>query len=114
ASFDRRFLESELQRIGLNGSGDFACSMLAARRLYPEAPNHKLGTLVNYKQLPTDGVYHRALADAEMTAHLWLRMLSDMEQDFGLQQVPFSLMQKLTRTPKGAVPALLHRFSVSA
>ncbi|MEH6628078.1 MAG: 3'-5' exonuclease [Motiliproteus sp.] len=114
ASFDRRFLESELQRIGLNGRGDFVCSMLAARRLYPEAPNHKLGTLVNYKQLPTDGVYHRALADAEMTAHLWLRMLSDMEQDFGLQQVPFSLMQKLTRTPKGAVPALLHRFSVSA
>jgi DNA polymerase-3 subunit epsilon len=109
ASFDQRFLTAELQRIDQHPPGHFACSMLAARRLYPHAPNHKLGTLVHYKQLPTDGVYHRALADAEMTAHLWLRMLADIDQEFGLNQISFALMQQLTRTAKGAVAALLRR-----
>ena len=113
ASFDRRFLVAELRRIGNHRVGDFACSMLAARRIYPAAPNHKLGTLVRYKQLPTDGTYHRALADAEMTAHLWLRMLADLEQEFGIQQLPFSLMQQLSKTAKGAVAGLLRRHAGS-
>ena len=78
ASFDRRFLDAELQAIARRYSGTFACSMLAARRLYPAAPNHKLGTLVKYKALPNDGTFHRALADAEMTAYLWLAMLEDI------------------------------------
>ncbi|OMH38854.1 PolC-type DNA polymerase III [Motiliproteus sp. MSK22-1] len=107
ASFDRCFLDAELLRIGRNYSGGFACSMLAARRLYQDAPNHRLSSLVAYKRLPTDGVFHRALADAEMTAHLWLQMLEDIGQIYGYQDVPFSLMQKLTRTNKKAVAKLL-------
>ena len=107
ASFDRSFLDSELSRIGRHYTGGFACSMLASRRLYQEAPNHKLGSLVAYKGLPTEGVFHRALADAEMTTHLWLQMLADIERNFGYQQVPFSIMQKLTRTNKRAVAKLL-------
>ncbi len=114
ASFDRRFLDAELSRIQQRTPGDFACSMLAARRLYPAAPNHKLGTLVSQLQLPSDGVYHRALADAEMTTHLWLRLLGDIEQQFGLRQVPFSLMQQLTRTAKKSVAALLQRHAKRA
>ncbi|WP_210397536.1 3'-5' exonuclease [Motiliproteus sediminis] len=109
ASFDSRFLEAEFARIGLPVGGTFVCSMLAARRLYPQAPNHKLGTLVAYKNLPTEGVYHRALADAEMTAQLWLQMLADLEQEHGLSRVPFAVMQQLTRTAKSSVAALLRR-----
>ena len=75
ASFDCRFLDAELQQINQTRTNEFACSMLASRRLYPDAPNHRLETLVNYKQLKTDGVHHRALADAEMTAYLWLNMM---------------------------------------
>lgn len=114
ASFDRRFMDAELSRIQQRTPGDFACSMLAARRLYPAAPNHKLGTLVSQLQLPSDGVYHRALADAEMTAHLWLRLLGDIEQQFGLRSIPFALMQQLTRTAKSSVPALLQRHAKRA
>ena len=109
ASFDRRFLDAEFSRIDQRSLGEFSCSMLAARRLYPGAANHKLGTLVSQLQLPNDGVYHRALADAEMTAHLWLRMLADIEQQFGLSDVSFTLMQQLSRTAKAAAPALLQR-----
>jgi len=74
--------------------------MLASRRLYPEAPNHRLETLVRYKNLKTDGVHHRALADAEMTAHLWVRMIEDIKSTFGIREIPFSLMQQLAKVSK--------------
>ncbi|BCA79443.1 3'-5' exonuclease [Desulfuromonas sp. AOP6] len=94
ASFDRRFLEAEFRRAGLPLPSEYACSLLVARRIYPEAPNHKLATLVHYRTLPV-GNFHRALADAEMTAHLWLRMMEDIRNRCGLRMVPFSLMQEL-------------------
>lgn len=109
ASFDRKFLDNEMALAGCAYSGAFACSMLAARRLYQNAPDHKLGTLVRYKRLPTDGVFHRALADAEMTAHLWLRMLEDLGEHYQLSVVSFNLMQKLGRTAKGAVHTFLQK-----
>lgn len=107
ASFDSRFLDAELDRIGHNRQNKFACSMLASRRLYPEAPNHKLETLVRYKKLKTDGIHHRALADAEMTAHLWIRMIEDIRDSYGLRTVPFGLMQQLCRTAKKNVPEFM-------
>jgi len=109
ASFDQRFLDAELQLIQRSYSGSFACSMLAARRLYPAAPNHKLGTLVKYKTLPSDGTFHRALADAEMTAHLWLAMLDDIEQSYAISDLSFVLMQKLTKVSKGSVAGFFKR-----
>lgn len=107
ASFDRRFLDAELQRIDRCRRQAFACSMLLARRIYPEAPNHKLGTLVTYKSLPTDGRFHRALADAEMTAHLWLCMVEDLRDDYGFREVPFALMGALATQKKHRVEAFL-------
>lgn len=100
ASFDSKFLVSELARINKNSAHLFACSMLIARRLYQDAPNHKLGSLVRFKNLPTDGTFHRALADAEMTTHLWLKMLEDMNNRYDIDQAEFALMQKLGKTPK--------------
>ena len=69
----------------------------------------KLGTLVKYKTLPNDGTFHRALADAEMTAHLWLAMLDDIEQDHALANVDFRLMQKLMKVSKASVPSFFKR-----
>lgn len=103
ASFDRRFLEAEFDRIGHACRYEFGCSMLAARRVYPDAPNHKLETLVRYKNLHTDGTFHRALADAEMTGHLWRRMTSDLRDQYALNVVPFALMQGLMKVQKGRV-----------
>jgi DNA polymerase-3 subunit epsilon len=111
ASFDQRFLDAELQRIGRPRRGAFACSMLAARRLYPDAPNHKLGTLVEYRRLPHDGTFHRALADAEMTAHLWLGMLDDLATRYHLGGIPFAMMRDLTRQPRGAIDAFLREIA---
>ena len=109
ASFDKKFLDHEMALARTQYQGKFACSMLSARRLYQQAPDHKLGTLVRYKKLPTDGTFHRALADAEMTGHLWLKMLEDLDADYGLNHVPFSLMQQLSRTTKAQVKAFLQK-----
>ena len=109
ASFDSRFLDAELARINHKRQNEFACSMLSSRRLYPDAPNHKLETLVRYKSLKTDGVHHRALADAEMTAHLWIRMIDDIRTKYGLQTVPFALMQQLCKIPKKKVPDFMQK-----
>lgn len=57
ASFDRRFLDAEFGKISRKYSGQFACSMLAARRIYQNAPNHKLGTLIKYANIPADGFF---------------------------------------------------------
>ncbi|WP_279245555.1 PolC-type DNA polymerase III [Candidatus Litorirhabdus singularis] len=95
ASFDQNFLDAEYQRVDCTRQQPFLCSMRVARRLYPDAPNHKLGTLVDYANVPITGTFHRALADAEMTALLWLAMLATLRDGFGLEDAPLELLQKL-------------------
>ncbi|NOI37967.1 3'-5' exonuclease [Vibrio sp. 070316B] len=107
ASFDKRFLDAELENIGRDYSGQFACSMLIARRLIQDAPTHKLGDLVRFKSIDNDGTFHRALADSEMTARLWLLMIDELQSDHGIYQPSFQLMQKISKTAKGAIPKLL-------
>jgi len=107
ASFDSKFLEAELERIDRSLHGQFACSMLIARRLYQNAPNHKLGTLVEYKHLPNDGTFHRALADSQMTGHLWLAMIADIKAKHPFNDVPFNVMQKLSHINKHSATSFL-------
>ena len=109
ASFDRRFLDAEFRRIGARRSQEFGCSMLTARRIYPEAPNHKLETLVRYKGLHTEGIFHRALADAEMTALLWVKMIEDLCESYDLETVSFALMCGLMKVSKTRVADYLCR-----
>lgn len=111
ASFDKRFLDAELERINCSYSGEFACSLLVARRLIPDAPSHKLGELVRYKNIENNGVFHRALADAQMTAHLWLRMVEDLEQA-GIVKPSFEFMQTVSKTAKGKLNLLLAKSRV--
>ncbi|MFM2587509.1 PolC-type DNA polymerase III [Vibrio sp. TBV020] len=111
ASFDKRFLDAEFERINLGYQGEFACSLLVSRRLNQEAPSHKLGDLVRYKNIDNDGVFHRALADSQMTAKLWLLMLEEMEQQ-GIHQPSFSFMQKVSKTSKSAVGKLLQQHAM--
>ena len=99
ASFDKRFLDAELERINCSYSGEFACSLLVARRLIQDAPSHKLGELVRYKNIENDGVFHRALADAQVTAKLWLLMVEELEQS-GIAAPSFKFMQTVSKTAK--------------
>jgi len=107
AGFDRKFLDAEFTRIGRERTNPMACTVLAARRLYPEAPNHKLATLVRHLGIFTDGTFHRALADAEMTGHMWIAMTDLLRDRYNLDEVPFSLMQDLTRIGRAKVDRFL-------
>ncbi len=111
AGFDRKFLDTELRMIGRERENPMSCSMLAARRLFPEAPNHKLATLVHHCGIFTDGTFHRALADAEMTGHLWIAMTDLLQQRYNLSEVPFTLMQELTRIARAKTDAFLRSFA---
>ena len=107
ASFDKQFLEAELQKIPRSYVGNVGCSMLLARRVLQKAPNHKLSTLVDYLNIQTQGSFHRALFDSEMTAKLWLKMLDKIRLEYGLTTVPFSLLEKLCKTPAKRVDYVL-------
>ncbi|QYK14719.1 3'-5' exonuclease [Shewanella rhizosphaerae] len=100
ASFDQKFLAAEFARINLEQSQPFACSLLLARRLFQAAPNHQLGTLVNYLGIANDGVFHRALNDAEVTGALWLALSDAVSQRWACPAPSFELMLKLQRQPK--------------
>ncbi len=107
AAFDKKFWQAELARCGQDGSHAFACTLLLSRRLYPQAPNHKLGTLAAMHHLPSSGRAHRALADAEMAAHLLAQMQHDLKTRFGCTQVDHALMMGLQRTSRHMVSSYL-------
>lgn len=111
ASFDKRFLDAELARINRSYSGDFSCSLLLSRRIFQDAHSHKLGELVRYSNIESSGGFHRALYDSEMTAKVWMKMLENIGERYGLFDIPFELIQKLTKTPKKGIDKVLSGYS---
>lgn len=114
ASFDRGFWVAEMGRAGIDASQTpFICTVKLARRLYPDAPNCKLGTLAAWQQLPSNGRAHRALADALTTAQLWLRMGEHLAEQLRepLAGAPLSvgLMTELQNQPATRWPLLARR-----
>nr|WP_086939143.1 3'-5' exonuclease [Thaumasiovibrio occultus] len=114
ASFDQRFLDGELARLSpaerAGYTGQFACSLLVSRRLSQEASSHKLGDLVRYHGIANDGVFHRALADAEVTASLWLLQVEILAAK-GIANPSFEQMVKVGKTPKGKINELLTKLA---
>jgi len=109
--FDRAFLDAELQQLGIERTNPMACTVLTSRRIFPSAPNHKLSTLVDFLGIANNGVFHRALADAEMTGHLWIAMTDLIRDRYGLSEVPFSLMQNLMQVGRAKVDRYLRKFA---
>ncbi|AUH50754.1 DNA polymerase III subunit epsilon [Chromobacterium sp. ATCC 53434] len=97
AGFDRKFWDYELAQLGLARRQDFACTVLLSRRLLPQAPDHKLGTLARWAGLPDTGRAHRALADAEMAAQLWLFLADTLGRQFHLADLDHALLCKLQK-----------------
>lgn len=100
AAFDRGFWRAEAERAGVDAdpAHDFACTVRLSRRLYPQAPNHQLGTLARWHRLPDAGRAHRALADATTTAHLLMRIQNDLAERLALP-VTHALLCQVQATP---------------
>ena len=100
ASFDRRFLDFELKRAKRVYEGACCCSLLVSRRIYQDSPNHKLQTLVLHLGLPKAGTFHRALADAEMTAYLWIAMIDRIRRQYSVPMIFFDQLRELSKVDK--------------
>ncbi len=114
AAFDRQFWQAELARLGLDGGHPFACTVLLSRRLYPQSPNHRLGTLAEHLHLARQGRAHRALSDALVTAALLQRIQRDLADHHGIGAPSHDLLCGLQRCAKAAVPAWLQRWQANA
>lgn len=115
ASFDQRFWNAELDRLGGEGRAEpFACTMLLSRRLYPEARSFRLGALASFHALPPAGRAHRALADAEVAAALLSRIRQDIRRDYEVDEVPHELLVKVQRCQRKAVPKAIRGWYAEA
>ena len=113
ASFDEKFLAAEFDRIGEPLNNLMGCSLLASRRIFQQAPSHKLGALIDYLAIEGDGQFHRALYDAQMTGYLWLKILQRIENQFGVDKPTFAQMQKLNKVVKAKVEKYFNDISMS-
>lgn len=102
ASFDTRFLRAEMARIDRHTSNPSLCTMLLARRLCQDCQNHKLGTLREFMGIDVAPEHrdHRALDDAMVTAHLWVRLRQYVEQLTESNDHNLSLYQALSQMSK--------------
>ncbi len=109
ASFDSKFLDAELALMKQERSQEFACSMMLSRRIYPACPNYQLGSLVKHLRLPDAKRHHRALADAQMTAHLLIKLISDIKDQYKLDSVPHKLLRVIQKAPKAKVKSAIEK-----
>lgn len=109
ASFDSKFWQAELALADMPAPHRFACTVLLSRRLYPDAPTHKLGPLVQHLGLPRAERAHRALADAEMAAALLARMQQDLAARWRVPAADFALLEAVQRCTRKALPQWLAR-----
>ena len=87
ASFDSRFLHSELSNIGIMTNRDFICTLLLSRRLYQKSSNCKLQTLAQYHGIQYKGSRHSALADALVTAELFLIICGHLKSHLAISDL---------------------------
>lgn len=105
AAFDEGFWRAEMRRAQLepDPAHRFACTVLLSRRLWPESQRHTLSAMSAFLDLPFGGRAHRAQADAEVTAQLYLCVRREVIQrfawDLGEAEVDHALLHHLQRVP---------------
>jgi DNA polymerase-3 subunit epsilon len=85
APFDYSFLKAEFNFAGIDISHlQIICTLKIAKRILPHLKSKSLGALRKHYGLLHKNV-HRALGDASVTAKIFLRMLEQLEEDFGIK-----------------------------
>ncbi|HEX9660156.1 MAG TPA: exonuclease domain-containing protein, partial [Rhodothermales bacterium] len=109
-SFDRKFIQYEMRRAGIKGSlGPALCTKRLARRLLHALPSKSLQSLKRHYGVQT-ARQHRALDDAEATAEVFLRLLSAMRNESGVDTIPEILRYQNQRLyADRAMPANVRR-----
>ncbi|SHK13546.1 DEDD exonuclease domain-containing protein [Rhodothermus profundi] len=99
-AFDKKMLTAELRRLGLPWPGNpTLCTLRLARRLLPGLPAKGLDGLIRFFQI-TVTHRHRALADAEATAQVLLRLLEEARRQYGIETLEALLRFQQQRYPR--------------
>jgi len=86
-SFDLSFLRKEFRYCGKETLTNLnLCTLKIARRLYPFLHSKSLGTVINHLKIKNISS-HRALGDAEATAHAFIKMVKDLKQNYNFKTV---------------------------
>ncbi len=76
AKFDVNFIRMELGRIGKKFTNPIFCTLIRARKQFSYLENYRLETVANkvLGAVPSEYRLHRALDDARLVAHVWMKM----------------------------------------
>jgi DNA polymerase III subunit epsilon len=86
-SFDFSFIKNEFSAIGVDFDRKKLCTVRLSRKLVPGLKKYNLGSICGHLKIPIHG-RHRALGDAEATAHLLTQLL---QKDTSTEVVKHSL-----------------------
>jgi DNA polymerase-3 subunit epsilon len=108
ASFDEKFLLAEAQRLGLTARHQgLICSVKLARRILPGMASYSLGPLAAQLGLRFKGKAHRAEADAEVAANLFLHIESYLREKHQIFEAHPELYGKINRLSAAKVSGFL-------
>lgn len=88
APFDTSFLNHEISRVypGHRMVNPHLCTVRLARRAFPDLSNHRLDTIANHFSIPIVS-RHRAGSDALATAEIFLLLLTELEETYGIKDL---------------------------
>jgi DNA polymerase III epsilon subunit family exonuclease len=88
APFDTTFLNHEISRVypGHRMVNPHLCTVRLSRRAMPDLLNHRLDTIASHFSIPIIS-RHRAGSDALATAHIFILLLTELEQTHGVKDL---------------------------
>lgn len=108
ATFDDRFFRSECAHAQVQESVEpFICSMLMARRVFPQLSSYRLAEVAGSLGLSHVGRAHRAAADARLTADLLLKMTGVMRTRSAQLRIDSSLLRRFVQMPSSSAMSSL-------
>lgn len=112
ASFDSKFLISEMLRADIPFENPFLCTLKLSRRLI-DSHSYSLSNLVSNLNLDTDDIsqMHRALDDVKMTFRLWKYIQNVVVRKTGILKHDLDMYFKISKKSKKKVPEFLDKFS---
>lgn len=106
APFDIGFIyDASMAVAGVPFKNNFADTLSLSRAYYPDAPDHKLGTLINYLGIDAHPS-HRSLADCQATYMLYVKM-TDPDN-----KTVFPNTQSKVSTKYEIIPTISHKLQV--
>jgi len=86
-TFDFSFLKNEFRLIGENFNPEYSlCTLKLARRLYPSLRSKSLGSVASHLRIKNPQS-HRALADAETTARILIKIIKKLLKENSIKNI---------------------------